>query len=343
MKDYKKYLTEGVKAEDFEAAIIMGIYDEQGKKLDSNSGVSSSAEKAVIGDEKAREAGRKIAKKLLAIRPDLRNAQCQQTGRVKASLTPFWTSYGATNKTPKTDIMLGQMRVSLKVGVSQLMSGGKSESLATFHAAIKNSESSLTETVQYKSALETLDNFVESSVAPTQLRPLIKSGENELVNRGEAAHKKIMQEMEAMFSQSEKFQVEFVKEAMTGREKFGPDSPATAEWILVVDHSGNSVDLKPITDEYCLEVAKKTKIQARFKTSSKKKGGEKVGYSFWSVISLIVNDKKLKEETFLEEGILDRFKKMLSNIKSFFQKTVDKMIDFLSIEPIIKLKNLINF
>jgi hypothetical protein len=44
-----------------------------------------------------------------------------------------------SNRTPKTDIMLGGEKVSLKTGSAQLMSGGADEALSTYNVAIKNS------------------------------------------------------------------------------------------------------------------------------------------------------------------------------------------------------------
>ena len=52
--------------------------------------------------------------------------------------TPQWTG---GNVTPKTDIVLGNLKVSLKKGSSQLMSGGPDESLSTFRAAVENTKS----------------------------------------------------------------------------------------------------------------------------------------------------------------------------------------------------------
>ena len=58
------------------------------------------------------------------------------------------------------------MRFSLKIGVAQLMSGGKNESTyPTFYAALKNSDDTLANTTQFKNVSGVLDNFVEASVA----------------------------------------------------------------------------------------------------------------------------------------------------------------------------------
>ena len=61
-----------------------------------------------------------------------------QTGSGKGggSISKEWSKWGGKNATPKTDIMSGKKRVSLKkVGGSQVMSAKKEEGIATFNAA----------------------------------------------------------------------------------------------------------------------------------------------------------------------------------------------------------------
>ena len=89
------------------------------------------------------------------------------------------------------------------------MSGGKAESTATFQAAVKNSNPELIKSPQYAKTTGVLENFVKSTLAPSQLRPLIKAGTNEVVNKAEAAHKDCMQELGALFQESQSFKVEF--------------------------------------------------------------------------------------------------------------------------------------
>ncbi len=69
-------------------------------------------------------------------------------GSGNAPLTSKWNSYfikttgkpaGGSTKTPKTDMYIGGQHISLKkYGGSQLMSGGKAETLATLGAAYDN-------------------------------------------------------------------------------------------------------------------------------------------------------------------------------------------------------------
>ena len=51
--------------------------------------------------------------------------------------TPMWSG---GNKTPKTDIIIADNKISLKKGSSQLMSGGLEESISTFNVAVRNTK-----------------------------------------------------------------------------------------------------------------------------------------------------------------------------------------------------------
>jgi hypothetical protein len=359
MQRFKSFLSEAVKAEDYEAAIVIGWYELHNRELDSKSGISSSTIATLQKNPDVLESGKRIAEYVLKNNSGLAGAQAEQYGRASTKLTKFWTSYGASNKTPKTDILIGNMRFSLKIGMAQLMSGGKSESMATFYAALKNSQQTLANDPQFQKVNQILESFVEASLAPGQLRGIIKSGENEVVNAGEAAHKQCMEEMGKLFEQSRDFKIAFAREAMSGFEKFGENAPAAAEYMLVANHAGTSVKIKSVyDDEYCASIADKMKLQARFKTSSRKLKGEKTGeYNFWSVISLIVDamdedvDAYNKGEIITEVNLFKNltakvkgfFSRTWSKAKSFFQKGAYAMMKFLGAEPDVSHKKDISF
>jgi len=353
MKSFSNYLTEAkVKAEDYEASIVMAFYEMQGKKLDSKSGVSSNIADNILSNPDVLESGRRIAKHLVKKYPKLSKARAEQYGRATTDLTSFWKSHGATNKTPKTDILIGDMRFSLKIGMAQLMSGGASESTATFMAAVEESNKELKESKQFKTVSGILDNFVKNSIAPTKLRPLIKSKSNDLVNNGEKAHKDVMGELGKMFEDNRDFKIEFAREAMSGFKKFGVKDNAAAEFMLVSNHSGSSVKIHSVYDDaYCAKIADNMKLQARFKTSGRRVGGKKTGeYNFWSVISLIVDaaqEAYVEEGRVLNEGMFDKVKQFASKtwnrVTSFFKKSVNNMMKFMGLIPVIKLKSNIRF
>jgi hypothetical protein len=298
-KSFKQHLTESIKAEDFEAAIVIGWHQNNGQDLDYNAaGISQKVYKSLMRQPEYIEAGKKIAAAIQKHFGLGNNVKAEQYGRAKSSLTAFWKGYGATDTTPKTDILIGDKRLSLKIGMAQLMSGGKAESMATFYAAMEKSQ--INESPQLQKVVGIFDNFVTASLAPGQLRPIIKSGENEIVNRGEAAHKEVMTELGLLFETNEKFKIEFAREAMSGFMKYGENSNSAAEFMVVSDHNGTSVKITSVYDDaYCKQIADKMKLQARFKTSSRKLKGKKTGeYNFWSVISLIVDAKPSLSPTF---------------------------------------------
>ena len=355
---FRTYLTEALKAEDYEASIVMGFYELTGRSItDKNPldyGISDKVFNIIKGNPKALEAGRKIAAQVLKKYPALKTKEAEQYGRAKATLTDFWKSHGASDITPKTDVLIGDMRFSVKIGIAQLMSGGKAESTATFEAATKNSNPELKKSPQYKATTDVLEGFVKSTLAPSQLRPLIKSGTNEVVNKAEKAHKDCMVELGKLFNESKSFKVEFAREAMSGYEKFGKTSNAAAEFMLVATADGGTVKIHSVDDDdYCLKIANAMKLQARFKTSSRKLQGVKTGeYNFWSVISLIVDSMQDSEE--LNESIELQELKLLRVIRgwvtrtwrkvtTFFKGGIMKLKTFLGITPDPSFNNKIKF
>ena len=260
----------------------------------------------------ALDAGVSIAKKI-ASHFGNKNAKAEQYGRAKSSLTSFWKSYGATDTTPKTDILIGKQRLSLKIGLAQLMSGGQAESLATFYAALKTTPK-LKSDPQFKKVNKIFESFVKSTLAPGQLRPIIKKGNNPVVNAAEKAHKDCMKELGMLFEKSPDFQIAFAREAMSGYEKYGSDSNSAAEYMVVASADGKKVSIHSVDDDaYCQKIASKMRLQARFKTSgqtakakvTKANPKGKTGkYNFWSVVSLIVDAMSASEKEELQEGIL---------------------------------------
>ena len=345
-------LSEGLKAEDYEAAIVIGWHKIHDMKLNpSSAGISSKVMSVLEKEPLALESGERIAAQ---VAKHFRNggAKAEQYGRAKAKLTPFWKSFGAGDITPKTDILIGDKRLSLKIGVAQLMSGGKSESMATFYAALQSTPE-LKESQQFQKVNEVFESFVTSTLAPSQLRPLIKSGENPIVNSAEIAHKDCMRELGALFEQNREFKIAFAREAMSGYEKYGQKSNSAAEFMVVASKDGRSVSIHSVDDDkYCASIANKMKLSARFKTSSRKVGGEKTGeYNFWSVVALIVDAMSASESESLTEGVLDVIKRKVKSIYSaivsrvlkFIQTGVTKMMKFLGATPEVRVNKNIKF
>ena len=354
MFNFKNYLTEGsLKAEDYEAAIVVGFHKITGQNFDvEKSGVGAKTMSVLENNPAALEAGEKIA---IAVKKHFKlgNVKAEQYGRAKSSLTGEWKKYGATDTTPKTDILIGNKRLSLKIGMAQLMSGGKSESLATFYAATNSVSNEIKSDPNYKLTESIVNDFVTASVAPSQLRPLIKSGENELVNKGEKAHKAAMSAMTKLFANNRDFKIAFAREAMSGFVKYGSNSNSAAEFMLVSTHDGRSVSIHSVYDDkYCEKIADAMKVQVRFKTSSRKLKGVKTGeYNFWSVVSLIVNamsegshptNEMINENIF--NKIKNKVKGVYKNILSRVKKSVLNLVSFLTPEkPDVRVNTKVKF
>ena len=355
MRQFKSFLSEGkLKAEDYEAAIVVGFHKITGQKLDvEKSGIGAKTMAVLEKNPAALEAGERIA---VAVKKHFKlsdRAKAEQYGRAKSSLTSEWKKYGATDTTPKTDILIGDKRLSLKIGMAQLMSGGKAESLATFYAATNSVSNEIKKDPNYKLTESIVNDFVTASVAPSQLRPLIKSGENELVNKGEKAHKAAMDSMRKLFENNREFKIAFAREAMSGFVKYGKDSNSAAEFMLVATHDGQGVSIHSVYDDkYCEKIADAMKVQVRFKTSSRKLKGVKTGeYNFWSVVSLIVNamseDVQYNNKV-IQENILNKIKSKVTSVyKSIvtrIRKNVLSFINFLSPEkPDVQVNTKVKF
>lgn len=265
------------------------------------------------------------------------------TGRTgeKATLTDFWKKQGASNTTPKTDVILGNKKISVKAGNSQLMSGGKNESLATFYAAAKKVPGIL-KTKEAQEVINTFEKFVEGGYTKSgSVEKELGGGKNKVLTAGDKAHKEMKGKLEALFNKSPKFKIAFAKEAMSGYEKFGPKSPASADYVLSVDSSFSNPKLHSTqNDSYAAKIADQMKLTVRFKSTSHKIGGEKTGkYRFWSVVSLISDPTKLKE------GMFDTIKNAVSSAKDFISRGIYSLTKFVmgDDEVDVELNNTIDF
>lgn len=367
MKSFKGFLTEAkLKAEDYEAAIVMGWYINAGTPLTKPSnGITDSVYAVVQNNPSVLNTGKKIATQLLKSYPALDGKKAEQYGRAESTLTSFWSGHGATDTTPKTDIIIGDMRLSLKMEMAQLMSGGRSESMATYYAALKNSDKKIKKDPQFSKVTEILESFVTSTLAPSKLRPIIKSGTDPVVNAAETAHKDCMKELGILFENNRDFKIEFAREAMSGYEKYGSSAKAAAEWMLIAKKDGSAVSIHNVSDDaYCEKIADRMKLQARFKTSgrtlasfksSTNKKGKTGEYNFWSVVSLIVdamNEALLQQGEMISEwALFDKIKKKVTGlvsktwgaVKRFILRGVSKLMKFLGLVPEISVKTNVKF
>lgn len=342
MKSYKSFVTEEGRSrgEAMEHAIVTAV---NGKEQ-SQPGIPKGAGMKVV--KKARLSGR-----------------AEVLGDSQIDVTDLWSQYWptgkvpASTKTPKTDIIIGRKKISLKTGdAAQLMSGGVNESTATFYAAVDrmgldpDSEGGI-----YKKIENAIMNLAPASVAAGGLKGEIEKGKDKAVMRANAAHKILQKDLNALFSNDPKFGFEFIYEAMTGEVKFG-GNPGTCTHFLTCEFDGDNAHLIPVTNsQYVKKILGRTKVSVRFKTTSEKAGGKKTGrYKYWSVVGLVTN--KLLEEVdaagdLLTEGIIsniiqkvkDFASKVWNGVKDWVSKSWSNLLEFLGLEPVVSFKNNISF
>ena len=316
---------------------------------------------ALNGKEKPQKgipkgAGSKVVKSLRL------TGKAQVLGAEQIDVSELWSQYWpegkvpASTKTPKTDIMIGRKKISLKTGgAAQLMSGGKNESIATFYAAVDQLGIDPDDGGIYKKIEKAIKNLAPASVAAGALKSEIAKGKDQAVKKADSAHKVLMNDLNKLFTSNPKFAFEFCYEAMSGDIKFGKNLGACTHF-LTCDFSGDNAHLVPVTNaSYVNKVVKKTKVSVRFKTTSEKAGGKKTGrYKYWSAVGLVTN--KLDEEIqaageILTEGVLSN---IISKVKAFainlwekigsyISKSWENLLDFLGLTPDVRFNNRINF
>ena len=172
-----------------------------------------------------------------AFRSKLGISELKQTGSSRATLSKNWKG---SNKTPKTDLLGGKERISLKkAGGSQLMSAGKDEAISTLEAAMGTysvtGQGKKEFAVLLKSFEENLIKFSEKGQV-TKLRKDPKhAAEFELADAKTA---QINQDIEKYINSSVGFKSHFCWEAATGHTKVGQDTWPTATLIVTFKGTG---------------------------------------------------------------------------------------------------------
>jgi hypothetical protein len=314
----------------FESALVKAWYNLNEKEMPKDAISSEDATKL--------ETNSKMVSKAEAIIKDLNlqgGSSARQTGRGVGNTTAFWQSFGATNKTPKTDVILGDKKISVKVGPSQLMSGGKEESTATFYAAMEETPE-LLDTPEAKDVINTFDKFVKTGVTQAdKVGKELSKGTNKILNDADEAHKEMRSKLQLLFDKDKDFKIAFAREAMSGYKKFGTDSESAADWILSSDKSLNKGSLHSVDDyPYVSKIADQMNMTVRFKSTSEKTKGEKTGkYRFWSVVALLINPATIgaissltEEDKQLNENV---FTDTVDKVKNIFQTGIDKIVKFI--------------
>ena len=261
--------------------------------------------------------------------------------------------------TPKTDMMLPNANISLKkYGGSQLMSGGKAETLATLGFAYDNAPDSI-KSKAFDDAWKKLNSSIVDEYVRFRLPPGGQVGEISKGNMSAPREiKKIIKETmsnnRAMTSamtqifQNDLIKKEVVREAMSGRKKFS-DKQAAATHMMKFGVDGSS-EYIAIGDKLVSKYTNSTKFNISFKTSG-------TGGDAWSALkgiykeeldldNIIAESIDETDKEFLEEGLLSKavktvknwivrlLKKVWDKIKKFLMKSLDVALDLIGVKMV---------
>ena len=221
--------------------------------------------------------------------------------------TPMWSG---GNKTPKTDIIIADNKISLKKGSSQLMSGGLEESISTFNVAVRNTKGfdkfNNELALKIEKGIEKLMpshlgdymggadlqkkggivyKNTKSKTGPIRAPKSAKQSYDKFggvkpgtfnldktLKAADTHNKGLKKDFATFFNGNQDFKKEFVFEAMTGKVKFD-DNEGTATHFLVVDFDGDGHLENVLTsaNKYVGDILDRVKPEVRFKSSAQKK------------------------------------------------------------------------
>lgn len=278
-------------------------------------------------------------------------------GSGSTKLTDAWDKYfvdttgksaPAPTRTPKTDMYIGDQRISLKkAGGSQLMSGGAAESLATL-AFVWEALPDRMKTAEFEKTWRTLESDIETKFtkiklqkgqSTTDIKRDIKAGiKNEITKAvGEtiASHTGMQDAVRSIFESTEAKKA-LVKESMTGQNKFD-DQKAVASHIMVFDPDTGKASYKAIDDKLISVYAKNVNFQINFKKAGSSstpysnmrvgvgKGADMLSDSAMTEYDQLVTealDEEILETDVLQEGLMGRIGR---GIKRVFSSVVKKI------------------
>ena len=288
-------------------------------------------------------------------------------GSGSAELTKGWDQYfikttgkpaGGPTKTPKTDMYIGKQHISLKkYGGSQLMSGGKAETLATLAFAYENTPDKIKSKEldrQFKGLVQNIaDQYVgvnlPSGATIGTIKKDIKAGKkSKLIDTVRVA----LSDQNAMTAavqnifEHKDFKAMVVREAMTGENKFADYLPRSSHMMKFAEN-GQGEYVK-IDSSLVNHYAKATSFNISFKTSG-------AGGRAWTALKgiykedvedlyqdLLIESFEETEQEYLTEGMLS---KVGGAIVSFIKRMIMKLwekLKALAMQGVDKLQTIFN-
>jgi hypothetical protein len=278
-------------------------------------------------------------------------------GKSMKEVSDFWKEHMGSNrpnKTPKTDLMIGDHRVSLKMGKDAQLATPKvvkAEGEALFYSAAEDSNLSEEIMKEFDEFFE-LDEEGISKLGRNRKEYELKGGEYFKVN-----HYKLTDKLRKLVSNNDEFSYYLTREAMTGEKKFGRtnNEEAIAEYLMVGSFSGDKLQYHKIEEDYVRYIASQLNVYVAWKsaggskyavmrlTGPKTKFENKIPASRlldeednYVTISLRELDEFANslgiEDNRLDEGIKDIFKWVKDKVRKIAEKGIDNLLKLFRIE-----------
>lgn len=333
---FESFINEAIKAAEWEEVIVLAwnhlnfkvSYDD--KKILKMSNIS----RISPGVREMLSIGESIAAELAS--KGLPKSPLKHTGSGKGDISAFWADIfksvgsGKPNSTPKTDFY-GAHRISLKKeGPSQLMSGKRDETLATFAAAMKMANineglgNALLDRIEYGFVKEH-----QRDAEPIDFATI---------------HAELKEDIEDFFNTNPSFKKYIVFEAMTGKMKFN-DSWAAADHIMVFTDKGSCKKYVECDLAYASKIANQVKMRVSIKAGSSK-GPQSSSFRLdikESIWDLWEQEKHSLNELAVIDWIKNFTKKVLSKLKSLINKGIFAVMDYLGYTLDVRVSETVTF
>jgi len=235
-------------------------------------------------------------------------------GAESLPLNKNWSKYGGIDRTPKTDLIIGNYKISLKkTGGSQLVSGSKKETSSILYSVAE--ELGIFEDVKSK-----FDEYIQELAY--NKRAEIKQTVTSLRNSGDKdiklvdeMHKNLTIALNNYFKTNSLYRRGIIKETITGNNKFGKSSDGSATHVLIYNDRSLNHRLYSVDDEsFISHISSSSDFQFSFKSMVDYKTRTRV---ILSNLRIHVNEDSIGEGIFKDAiaGLNDIWKSIK---RSFF-------------------------
>lgn len=256
-------------------------------------------------------------------------------GSKQFSVTPEWTEHNPSKSLPKTDLIIGDMKISMKTKDRyQIMNANRNESLAIFTTVAD--DMSLIKTKISKDIISNLQDFVLHAVSKSTVGKARST--DPVMLAAKETHEELTRNLEILFSNNALFKRGFIKEVLTGELKFGSSSDASATHILTL--TPNEMVLNPIDDGFVSKISSNVMLNVSFSSSASKGIEAKGKYRYWSVIRMIVDhlfeSKLIYANGRMNESAVSYLREIINTLLRMFT-SFSGMLSFMELEPEITI------